>query len=259
MSDRFTRDLKNIGSAKRIQLAKAKMDKVLDHFLYVLEIHANNKFIVFSPTLSNQIPESFAANAFNVFQLSMYQFEIVRLCAMWDTPDLAKENIPTVIELIDQPDIITALVEETRAQWTNQPTTLLNPSSDPALATLEQQAVRASNISLGNEEAAKADAELRETIKAVRTIFASPLLATVMNIRDKHLAHSLTETRREKRGPVAPMKNSDGLTLFTETIPIIERLLCWVSGKSFSIADSQNIDNENADALWSGCTFQVRR
>jgi hypothetical protein len=81
---------------ERIRLAKAKMTKVLDHFLYVVELHANNSFVVFSPLLASQIPRSYAANAFNVFQRSMHQIEIVRLCAIWDGIDLDKENIPTV-------------------------------------------------------------------------------------------------------------------------------------------------------------------
>src|ERR1700687_3617634 len=96
-------------TAKRIELAKTKMGKVLDHFLYVVELHANNAFVVYSPTLVSQIPPSFAANAFNVLQRSMYQIEIVRLCALWDTADPDKENIPTVIELIDSEEIMDAL------------------------------------------------------------------------------------------------------------------------------------------------------
>ena len=79
------------------------MDRVLDHFLYVLELHANNRFVVYSPVLAAQIPTSLAAHAFKVFQRGMHQIEIVRLCALWDSADPDKENIPTVIELIDEP------------------------------------------------------------------------------------------------------------------------------------------------------------
>src|SRR6266702_4705248 len=90
---------------ERIRLAKAKMTKVLDHLLYVVELHANNSFVVFSPILASQIPYSYAANAFKVFQRSMYQIEIVRLCALWDGVDVEKENIPTVANLIDDDKI----------------------------------------------------------------------------------------------------------------------------------------------------------
>jgi len=101
---------------ERIGLAKAKMTKVLDHFLYVVGLHANNSFVVFSPVLASQIPRSYAANAFDVFQRSMYQIEIVRLCALWDGIDLDKENIPTVVKLIHDAEIIEMLAEEARSQ-----------------------------------------------------------------------------------------------------------------------------------------------
>jgi hypothetical protein len=41
--------------AERIELAKTKMEKVLDHFLYVVELHANNSLVVYSPTLASHI------------------------------------------------------------------------------------------------------------------------------------------------------------------------------------------------------------
>jgi hypothetical protein len=249
----------NLKPAERINLAKTKMEKVLDHFLYVLELHANNEFIVYTSTLSSQIPVSLAANAFNVFQRSMYEFEIVRLCALWDRAELPKENIPTVVELIDNDVIIDELAQETRAHWANEPVALLNPAKDPELAATEQQELKAINVRFGDEQGTKARVELNKAVAAARTILNSPRLSAVMNIRDKYLAHSLTTTRREKRGAVQPMQNSDGLALLNDSIPIIERLFCWVNGKSFSIAWSQKIHHENAQALWNGCTFRVLR
>src|SRR6476660_6439135 len=52
----------NLKSQDRINLARAKMTRVLDHFLYLLELHANNAHVVYSPLLSSQISQSFAAN-----------------------------------------------------------------------------------------------------------------------------------------------------------------------------------------------------
>ena len=64
-------EIKDLPRPERIRLAKAKMKKVIDHFLYVVELHANNSFVVFSPVLASQIRRSYAANAFNVFQRSI--------------------------------------------------------------------------------------------------------------------------------------------------------------------------------------------
>ena len=81
----------------------------------------------------------------------MHQIEIVRLCALWDSPDLQKESIPTVIELIDDAAVIHELAEETRKHWANQPVAP-DPSEadDPELAGVAQRALRESNISLRN-------------------------------------------------------------------------------------------------------------
>lgn len=245
--------------AERIELAKTKMEKVLDHFLYVVELHANNSLVVYSPTLASQIPSSYAASAFNVFQRSMHQIEIVRLCAMWDSADADKENIPTVVQLIDNEEVIEVLAAETRSHWTGGSGHLLNPSDDPELAAIERAAVKISNDRFGDEQALKAKTELMQAINESRAILSSPRLASVMNLRDKHLAHSLTTTRREKRAPVQPMKFGDETDLLNASVPIVERLYCWVNGKAFSIGDSQGIDQENAEALWNGCKFSVLR
>jgi hypothetical protein len=189
----------------------------------------------------------------------MHQIEIVRLCAIWDTADPDKENIPTVVELIDSEEIIDALAAETRSHWTDIGGHLLNPSDDPELAAIEQRSVRASNIQFGDEQASKARTELMQVIDDSRSILSSPRLASVMNLRDKHLAHSITTTRREKRAPVPPMKFGDETELLNASIPIVERLYCWVNGVGFSVLDSQEIDQKNAEALWNGCKFSVLR
>jgi hypothetical protein len=181
---------------------------VLDHFLYLLELHANNAHVVYSPLLSSQISQSFAANAFNVFQRSMHQIEIVRLCALWDSADLNKQNIPTVIELIDDNSIIDMLADELRSHWANEFTSPLNPSAPNAA---EREAVRRAELAFANEEAHKARTELQCSIADARAFLASQQLASIMNIRDKHLAHSLESTRREKHGPIVPMKYASDL------------------------------------------------
>src|SRR5262249_61792701 len=100
-------------TADRIQAAKTKTERVVDHLLYLLALHENNAIIVYSNTLSSQVTRSLAANAFNVFQGGLHQFEIVRLCALWDRAGANRESIPTIIELIKPPDVIEALAQET--------------------------------------------------------------------------------------------------------------------------------------------------
>jgi hypothetical protein len=245
----------SLGNAARIKLAKDKMPRVLDHFLYLLELHANNAHVVYSSLLSSQIPQSYGANAFNIFRRSMHQFEIVRLCALWDSADLAKENIPTVIELIDDATIIDVFADEIRSQRANDAIILLNPSVEPTLNAAERNAVRQSELAFAEDQADTARSELRRAIDQARVIVASPRLASIMNIRDKHLAHSLEKTRREKQGPVAPMMYGDETGVLDLSVPIVEQLYCWVNQKSFSLDEARRIDSENATSLWRGCKF----
>lgn len=123
--------------ADRLAAAKVKTERVVGHLLYVLELHANNEIIVYSDTLSAQIPTSYAANAFIIFRHGSHQFEIVRLCALWDSVELEKENIPTIIELIDHPEVIELLATEAAAPWKNLHTRIYNSSDDPDLSALE--------------------------------------------------------------------------------------------------------------------------
>jgi AbiU2 len=240
-----------------VKTAKEKTDRVFDHILYLLELHENNAIVLYSPALSSQIPTSYAANAFNVFQRGLHQFEIVRLCALWDRAELDKENIPTIIELIDHNDVIESLVQETASHWHGDVGAILNPSDDPDLHALEIDALKLSNESFGNEQAQKARIELHKAINDSRAILNSPRLQGIMNLRDKHLAHSLSHMRREKAGPIAPMKYGDEREVLNATLPIVEALYCWVNGRSFSFEDSRDIDRGNAEALWKVCSFNI--
>jgi hypothetical protein len=179
---------KNLPDSERIARAKTKMEKVVNHLLNLLALHESNAIIVYSSTLAAQIPPSYAANAFNVFQHVMHDFELVRLCALWDSPrgeEDEKESIPTVIELIDHPTTIDALAEETRSHHANIGSRSLNPSSDPELRALEEQAIKASNAQFGDQQASKARSELREVIASARSILSSSRLTALRNHRNK--------------------------------------------------------------------------
>jgi hypothetical protein len=247
-----------LSTADRIRAAKEKTERVVDHLLYLLALHENNAIVLYSPTLSSQIPTSRAANAFNVFQQGLHRIEIVRLCALWDTPDLAKENISTIIELVDHPEVIATLAEETSSHWRGMGARVYPTTDDPDLQALAEEAIQRSNEEFGEQQAQKAGEELRKAIADSRAILSSPKHASIMNLRDKHLAHSLSETRRERRvGPLPPMKYGDERDVLNATLPIVEALYCWVNGTSFSLEDSREIDRRNAIALWTRCTFNV--
>jgi hypothetical protein len=103
-------------TAKRISEAKRLTTRVVDHLQYVLDIHENNAIVLYSDTLSKQVPTSYAANAFNVFREAMHQIEIVRIYALWDNPVIERESILTVVELIDDQKVLGALADQARGK-----------------------------------------------------------------------------------------------------------------------------------------------
>lgn len=249
-----------LSDTERITLAKIRIDKVLGHFINLAALHENNAIVVFSPTLASQIPRSYAANAFNVFQHVMHDFELVRLCAMWDCPRDErdkKESIPTVVELIQHPSVIDALLQAERDQWADIGSRNI-ASSNADLSEFEVERIRQSEARFGEERASLAQSELTEAISDTQSILVSSRLTALRNHRDKYLAHSLESTHREeKSGPMPPVKYDYAIELFVISIPIVEKLHRWVTGKGFEIAQSRKISRKCAEALWTGCRFTV--
>jgi hypothetical protein len=237
----------------RITEAKRVTERVVDHVHYLLDIHENNAVVIYSDTLSKQIPKSYAANAFNVFREAMHQIEVVRLCALWDQAHIDHETITTIIGLIEGPGVIEALAEEARAQYGN-----VSSEGDKDLSEELKEAVQKKYRQFGDEHATKATAALSAAIQEARALRKSPELTSIRNLRNKHIAHHLTQSKEEKEsGPIEPMRHGDDQPLLEKTVSIVEALYCWVNGVGLSFKDSQAIDRKYADALWKSCTFSI--
>jgi hypothetical protein len=250
-----------LSDCDRIALAKRKMERVLNHVINLAAIHENNAIVVFSPMLVDQIPRSYAAHAFNVFQHVMHDFEMVRLCALWISPQNAEdetESIPTVVAIIDHPSVIDALVQTERSHWGD--ITARNMASlNPALTELELEAIKQNEDKFGEGQASKARSDLLEAISQTKRLRASPRFTALKNHRDKYLAHSLASTKHEKKTgqPLPLAKYNYATKLFDLSIPIVEKLYHCVTGKGFDISQSQKISKRCAEALWGRCTFTI--
>jgi hypothetical protein len=248
---------KQMATVERVKAAKQKTERVVDHLLQLISLHENNAIVVHSDALALQIPRSYAANAFNIFQQSLYRFEIVKLCALWDRawPDLSRESIPTIVELIADSNVIDALVEETRSTWTSRilPVDSEDPKTDAAL----REALTRLNARPVEEKAAEVSDGLKKSIARGRKIENSAMLRNVRNLRDKHLVFSLG-TFQEKEA-VMPMHYGDERELLIGSIQLVETLQLWVNGNVIDFDKSRQIARKNAEDLWKHCTFDIQR
>jgi AbiU2 len=251
----------NETAQERIRLAKNRTSRIVGHTLNLLALHESNQIIVYSPTLSAQIPRSRAAHAFNMFQHSMHHSEIVRLCALWDRNKRLRESIPTVIALIDHPKVLEALEAEMSDHFKNLKWDDPAPNSDPEIRATVHKLVAASNAAHGLRQARKVRLALRYAIREAKAVMESLELASLKAFRDRHLAHSLAEMRQEQseERPVDPPKLGDERLLLNRSIRVVSKLYLGINGTAFMWNDSRPISRSNARALWEGCTFAVRR
>ena len=228
-------------TAERVQTAKHKTHRVVDHLLYLLALHESNAIVVYSERCPCRYrdrtrPMRSTCSGSACPALRSYG------CARFGTHRAQTERASLQSsDFNDHPDVIDALVEETR-------TTALVGVNDPALAELsasiEEQAQR---------KTAEARAEIEGCIRRGQEIEHSPSLASVKSVRDKHLAHSLSPT-----ATVAPMHPGDEVNLLLDSIPLVRALYLWVNGTDFSFDNSREIARRNAEALWDNCAFSIQ-
>jgi AbiU2 len=233
----------------RITKAKQITKRLVDHAVDILWIAESNAITIYSDKLSKQIPRSYAAHAFNSFCKAMLQIEVVRLSALWDpaADNLRRESIPTVIELIDHPNVLSRLSDVVCAQY--PPIAAdddLENGSDPEVINF----FRAKH---GAERAELALNELKAAIANARALFESDKLKAVRSMRTAKIAHNL----KPKEGDVTSIKYGDERAVLSDTLPIIEKLYCWVNGVGFSFVASRKIDQKCNEELWKNCTFSI--
>ncbi|WP_299704228.1 hypothetical protein [uncultured Tateyamaria sp.] len=241
----------------RIERAKSVTKELTYKVLDVIDLHEANKIISFSDKLATQVPRSYAASAFAVFQNAMFTSEVIKCIALWDRADDNVISIPTVVDLINDAGVLTALVAETRSAHMAREPRSLNPSNDPDIKTAIDKAIVHSQKRFAEDQAKRAYAGLVGALEKSREIIQREQTGSIKNLRD-HLAHNLTQTRAEQRSIVPNMKYGDEKHLLEVSIRIIEDLYCWVNGTSFDIGgDCVGHAKVRAEELWLNCRFSI--
>ena len=253
----FSQEVAKLSIAERILKAKETTEALTYKVLDVIELHEANKIIVYSDRLASQIPKSHAANAFTTFQNTMFNYEVIKCIALWDRADDNVISIPTVIELIDDAEVLDSLINETRSAHLSLEPRILNPSEDPEIQAAVSEAVLRSQEEFSASQAGKAHAGLVGALSMAKEIIQRERTTSIKNLRD-HLAHNLIVTRAEQRGSIPNMKYGDEKNLLDISIRLVEDLYCWVNGTSFDIrTDCVELAKRRAEELWLNCRFDI--
>lgn len=254
--------VKGLPFDERLTHARQALEGVNNVAHFLNSLHATNQIVLYSDVLSSQVGRSYAANAYHTFTRGLQEIELVRLCSLWDRGERDAFSIPTVIDLIDNNDVIeciSRLAGETR-RYVHDPERPLGETEE------DREIIRKALIRMGEreerQERRRTCVVTRRTIREAREISRSETLRNVVNFRNKYIAHATGLTRRERdegNGPLPIPKLGDETELLVKTLKIIERLDQRVRGVSFMWDDSREIERRNAEYLWRGVTIKVLR
>lgn len=240
-----------LNTSARVAAAETKVSELVNQMLDLFALHEANRFITYTPLLSKQIPASHAAHAFNVFQRSSFLFEVLRVCALWESPEENRISIPTVVALIDEPKVLDALGKRIVAAWSGPPSA---SEMDPQIAAAWAERDR----EFGEEQRSKLMGWTLRAIHKARAVTLNDKLRSLRNFRDKNIAHSLTTSRAESRGTVfSTPKYGDERFLVTVSATVLRCLYLGISNTDFNFRNSRRIARRRATSLWTGCRFEI--
>lgn len=221
-----------LAADRRLEEARKKTDQLVSALCAHFQTHANNRIIFYSDTLAGQIPRSYAAKSFKTFQYDLLHYELFRLCRFWDKIDFDGYSIPTVIALVDNPDVKRLVCDD----------------------HFRLHKLSGDNFAL--DAARKSRRWLNDAIRNSNTIEDSEILRHSRNFRHK-LAHLLEQTNQEKDSPVAPPRFGDENVLLRKSQTVINQLHLSLNGAGFDWSGSRKMSKRNAEYLWNGVKINV--
>lgn len=214
----------SLSAVDRVARATVVVEQLVDNVRELIALSEANRYIIYRPTLASQIPTSYAANAFNLFQWSALNYEILRACSVWDSCARDRVSIPTLVELVN---------------------------CSTCLEVIEENLRRAE----GSKKASEILARLRRTISIAEQVQRATFKTALFNFRNSALAHTLHLTSQSP--PSKLPKYGYERRLLRASIAIVWNMNSAIRGSDFMFDMAIEQSQRNAKALWEGCTFNV--
>lgn len=256
--DKTLKKIAKLSPHERARLASEKCGRLIQHAIDLIQTNANNEVIYFSPLLADQIPRSRGAHAFNNFQHSMFMHEIVRLCAMWDSEDFEKDNIPTVLALLDDPKTIRLLYQRQlrRVFWERGEVRIYDEEElDEDVDEEMRRIVRGHELKLTKKNFLK---NIRICSSLGRGVVRSSRLKGLAEFRHSYVAHNIDHDLKSKvtgGEPIRFPQTGHPKKLLRTTCKVINAINFLARNAGFNFDQSFKIAHRNASRLWGACKF----
>lgn len=175
----------------RVSRAQESTNRIVEHVDHLVRLHEANRIILYQDTLSRQIGRSRATRAFNLLQDSLYKFEIIRLCAVWEKAGVGRDSIPTIINLVDDRKVRKVLATNEFDRWRRISPRILDPSDDPVEHATKEKLI-ASNFECQVKKRARTSIrELCRVIRKAKEIPDNDAFEALRAHRNQYHVHTL--------------------------------------------------------------------
>lgn len=213
---------------QRCDRASEIVSRAIDQLQEIIGVAETNRIIVYSPAVASQIPVSHAANAFNLLQWITLNYEIVRLCALWDKGSTDRESILAICDLLDDP-VVVSLVSERLCQ--------------------------SEGVSQPNDYVRRALTRLEKAIRVTKRVSQSKFRQALLRFRDARVAHSLTQS---PNAVSIPLKYGYERRLLTASVAIVAAFNGALRNSTFLFGESFANARRNSEAFWHSALFSVK-
>ena len=220
----------NLTAVERTDRAAQAIEQMVDNMIALLQVHASNQLIFFTDTLSKQVPRSKAAHAYLSFSYTMLKSELASICTFWDSASSDRNSLPTVSKLVDDADV-QAEIRRRLYELQKNNTTF---SGDAEFLKALEDAAEADAKRYADNAVRSAATAIRETAR----VAGSDLYKAVLDFRNIHIAHSLTEAARQ--APALAAKYGDEQKLLVARFSQIEGYRCLSLTRASGVVNCQS-------------------
>lgn len=253
--------LLDLPALERYEICKDRIQTI--SILLTNAIHLNEmcERIIFTDSLSRQIPHSYAGHAYSLLQRTLVKQLTLNLCSLWDQfgkkQSEDRNSFPAIVILLDQ-EVIALAKERSYNHWYS--------GVEPDLGfgyehlTTEQIISEKERLSqeLAENQSQYIEPCLHKVMHRMPMFLESTLIKTTRDFRNYRLAHHLEVKKSKKKVDIDPTLNWGApRKLLLLSLWCCHNLSLGLLGHDQNFKSSFEVAKIYSDDLWDNCTFNI--
>ncbi|WP_375568691.1 hypothetical protein ABWH92_12095 [Ahrensia marina] len=251
------KQLEQLTAAEKLAAAKEKIKTLTFLAENAFDFVAMTAKVSYGDDVAAKIPPSKFANAYLVLRDQLMEAGIIKACKLLDPPNsIMRDSLPVVAKLLDDGDVQTLVLREVGGRERAGSFIMADPELAPELREEVERQIQSVAATEADFRVEWAEKRIPELIDEIGHLARSELYRGVKEVRDAHIAHSLTR----QTGKEPQMKYGHESELVAKAAEIIESLYNIVNGVGFDLSgDVQKNAKERAANFWAHIEFKAPR